>query len=323
MPTWIGEIVETVPVLEKSKSNQFADALFRDVKTCEGIVVLEEKHPIGLITKTNFYQKLGTLYGYNLFMGKQVEVLMNRDILVVDMMTSIVEVSRLAMNRKDEQLYDYVIVTESELYKGVVSIRNLLMKFAEVQAKVATYLNPLTGLPGNHVIDERLKHLSLTNPFSVLYIDLDHFKSYNDVYGFSNGDKVLEQTAHILQEELHDHDHFLGHIGGDDYIAILYKHDFTTLCQRITESFDEKIRDYYNKEDLGKNYVLTENRFGMKDKIPLVSISIAVVSNREQTFSSVEEIVHHATFLKKRCKMMKGSIFLANDETNMIKGSVT
>ncbi|QDP41028.1 GGDEF domain-containing protein [Radiobacillus deserti] len=323
MPTWIGEIVETVPVLDKTKSNQYADTLFRDVKTCEGIVVLENQHPIGLITRTNFYQKLGTLYGYNLFMGKPVEVLMIQDILVVDVTTSIVEVSRLAMNRKDEALYDYVIVTENDLYKGVVSIRNLLMKFAEVQAKIATYMNPLTGLPGNHVIEERLEHLDLVHPFSVLYIDLDHFKSYNDVYGFSNGDKVLELTARILKEALHEYDYFLGHIGGDDYIALLYNHDYKSVSQRITSRFDEEIKQYYNQDDLENNFVYTENRFGIRDKIPLVSISIAIVTNIKESFTSVEEIVDQATLLKKQCKMMNGSSYLANDENQLTKGSAT
>ena len=90
---------------------------------------MENDVPIGLVTRTHFYQKLGSLYGYNLYIGRSIELLMNKNILVVDYTTSIIEVSRMAMKRKEEELYDYVIITKYGLYAGVVSISRLLINF--------------------------------------------------------------------------------------------------------------------------------------------------------------------------------------------------
>src|SRR5690606_2262947 len=98
---------------------------------------------------------------------------------------------KLAMQRTEEDLYDDVIVIQNGEFFGVVSIRALLMKFVEIQVEFASFLNPLSNLPGNHLIDQKLNE-SLDYPqFSILYFDLDFFKTYNDIYGFNKGDKVL------------------------------------------------------------------------------------------------------------------------------------
>jgi GGDEF domain-containing protein len=176
----IGEIAEIVPTVDSHAPNQQINELFKQQLNCSGIVVVESDVPIGLVTRTNFYQKLGSLYGYNLYIGKSIDLLMDKETLVVDYETSIIEVSKLAMQRKEEQLYDYVIITKFGFYFGVVSISRLLMKFAEVQTQIASYLNPLTGLPGNRAIEEKLNDIYTRKEYSVLYLDIDHFKAYND-----------------------------------------------------------------------------------------------------------------------------------------------
>jgi len=137
----VGDLIQSVPTVSPQSLNAEIDEKFKKNPKLSGIVIVENDVPIGLITRINFYQKLGTLYGYNLFINKTISLLMNRNILIVDYLTSIIDVSRKAMGRKEEELYDYVIVTKKGKFSGVVSISRLLIKFAELQAQFASFLN--------------------------------------------------------------------------------------------------------------------------------------------------------------------------------------
>jgi diguanylate cyclase (GGDEF)-like protein len=308
----IGEIAELVPTFRPESSNQLINELFKQNMKCSGIVVVENEIPVGLITRTNFYQKLGTLYGYNLYINKSIKLLMNKSILAVDYSTPIIEVSKKAMSRDEAELYDYVIVTQNGLFAGVVSISRLLMKFAEVQSQMASFLNPLTGLPGNRLIHDQLSDSLSRQEFSVLYFDIDHFKTYNDIYGFAKGDHVIQMTATLLNKAIHKSNGFLGHIGGDDFLAILYHYQYSNLCESVIRDFEKMIHNAYNHEHLAQNYVFAEDRSGEKRKIPLLSISIAVVSNQFEHFTNTEEIINKATEIKKLCKRTVGSCYLDN-----------
>ncbi|WP_045514645.1 GGDEF domain-containing protein [Neobacillus niacini] len=312
MAVYIGDIAEPVPCISLYGISKEVDTIFSENKKIHGIVVVNEETPISLITRTHFYQKMGTLYGYNLYMGRSIELIANNEPLIVDYFQSITEVSKLAMERKEEDRYDYVIVTKEDKYIGIVSIQRLLMKLVEVQAEFASFLNPLTRLPGNHIIEDKLKEIIQQDKFSILYFDLDHFKAYNDTYGFKKGDELLQATADLLKKTFDKRGIFLGHIGGDDFIAVLNHYDFISICEAIINDFDRSVEQFYNSNHLSQKYVITENRQGVKEKIALVSLSIAIVTNQYQPFSNVEELVEGATVVKKSCKKIQGSCFLIN-----------
>lgn len=312
MFTKIGEISESIPVVAPETKCGVVNSLFKESPKLQGIAVVGEDRIPSLLMRARFYQLLGTQYGYNLYMGRPVSLVMNRQPLIVDCDEQITEVSILAMNRSEEDLYDVVLVTRDEDLHGAVSIRRLLLTVADIRAEVAIFMNPLTGLPGNRIIDDRLRQSPHQENFSVLYIDLDHFKSYNDSYGFKMGDQLIQATANLLREQFSYQGAFLGHIGGDDFIAILNHHDYQFSCSRIIEGFEELKRDFYNKEDLNNNFVLGEGRAGLYGPIPLVSISIAVVTNSERHFHNMEQIVEEATRIKKICKSRPGSVSVAN-----------
>lgn len=312
MSTFIGDIVEPVPCVSRFSIGKEVDKIFCHNNSIQGIVVVNAEVPISLITRTDFYQKLGTLYGYNIYIGRPIELIVKKKPLIVDYYQSIMEVSRLAMERKDDELYDYVIITKDEKYFGVVSVQRLLMKLVEVQVEFASYLNPLTRLPGNHIIEEKLKEIIHQEEFSILYFDLDHFKTYNDTYGFKKGDELLIATAEILKEAFVKHSDFLGHIGGDDFIGVLNHFNFISLCKTIINAFEQIVKNFYNSSHLALKSVIAENRKGVKEKIPLVSLSVAVVTNQYQFFESIEELVENAANVKKSCKKISGSCYLTN-----------
>ncbi|MGX6443842.1 GGDEF domain-containing protein [Neobacillus sp. K501] len=309
---YIGDIVELVPCISQSTVSKVVDTIFSENTRIQGIVVVQNEIPISLVTRTHFYQKMGSQYGYNLYMGRSIELIFDKEPLIVDYFQSITDVSKLAMERMEEHRYDDVIVTKNGKYNGIVSIQSLLMKLVEVQVEFASYLNPLTRLPGNHTIQAKLQEMLQQERFSILYFDLDHFKAYNDTYGFKKGDDLLQATAELLKEAFLQKGYFLGHIGGDDFIAVLSHYDFTSICEKMIADFDREMKEFYTSSHLSQQFVIAENRHGVKEKIPLVSLSIAIVTNQQKSFKTVEQLVEFAAVVKKSCKMVSGSCCLIN-----------
>ncbi len=208
-------------------------------------------------------------------------------------------------------LYDYIVITKDQQYCGILTIRSLLITFAQIQTNIASSKNPLTHLPGNYLISEQLEKLPFQKQYSVLYIDLDQFKAYNDIYGFAKGDQVILETAHILKASISNG--FIGHIGGDDFIIILDNWEFDLICNSIIQQFNNLLPSIYKKEHIDAGYVIAKNRAGIPEQLPLVSISIAVVTNEHYSFKIAEEIVDFATQIKKECKRINTSCYLTND----------
>ncbi|WP_341301348.1 GGDEF domain-containing protein [Lysinibacillus sp. FSL H8-0500] len=308
----IGEVIEKGPCISEFVKNKEVDKLFTSDPTLRSVVVVRDEKPIGHITRTHFYQKIGTRYGYNLFMERQNRLVVKEDSLIVDCNRLITEVSTLAMSRPPEDLYDDIIVTKNGLYNGMVSIRELLLKLVEIQVTIASFLNPLSSLPGNKLIDEKLEEALQRPQYSLIYFDLDHFKSYNDTYGFNKGDKILLYLTDILKRHICGMEDFLGHIGGDDFVAILPHYQIEDICQKIIADFDTNILSFYHLEDL--TYVQVANRVGELQPLTCTSLSIAVITNEYQHFDFVEQLSNAVAHLKKECKKIEGSCYLINKQ---------
>lgn len=196
-------------------------------------------------------------------------------------------------------------VDEGYLYLTVKNLNRLL--------SINRRISPLTGLPGNVQIHAELKkRISNEEDFSVLYLDLDNFKAYNDVYGFLKGDHIIEFTANVISSCIHElaNEHsFIGHIGGDDFIAIVEGTRTEKLCQSIIATFDKKVKDFYTDEDNEKGYIEVENRKGIVEQFPLTSISIGVVVADKDRFHNILEIGEIGAQVKHAAKSVMGSSY--------------
>lgn len=285
-----------------------------------GIPVVNQGRPVGLLMKDKFLTHLATQYGVAVYMNRPISLLMDRNPLVVDYDTSLEQVSKSAISRAEDSLYDYIIITLDGQYHGITTVKNLLAKTTQLEINRAKYSNPLSGLPGNIVIESKLKQaVEAEEPFSVLYFDLDNFKAYNDVYGFENGDKILCLTAQIIQRHvatLSGVDTFLGHIGGDDFIGVLHSADsgiLSKVSQAIIDNFDIRVRDFYNEEDHSRGYIITKNRHGVEEKYPPLSLSIAVVTDCGKRFKNPAQLAEAAGRVKKKCKLTWKSCYYVNE----------
>lgn len=309
----IGQIVKTVPSISPTLKNKEVDKLFTENPDLRGLVVVHHEKPIAQITRTHFYQKIGTLYGYNLYMGRENKLLAKTSPLIVDFYQPITEVSKLSMERQEEDLYDDVIVTKKDKFIGVVSIRALLMEFVDIQVQFASFLNPLSKLPGNHIIDQKLSEVLYLEKYSVLYFDLDHFKTYNDLYGFNKGDKVLLHLTEILKRNVAQAGYFLGHIGGDDFMAILPHYEINPICERVIHYFDDTIAQFYDTKNLQDPYFKVKGRSGNLENFTPMSLSIAVLTNAKRKYTKIEDLSNAIASVKRSCKKIKGSCYMIDE----------
>lgn len=185
----------------------------------------------------------------------------------------------------------------------------------ELKARIASALrrnalaisvNPLTRLPGNPMIEEEVnRRIQKGTPFAFLYIDIDHFKSYNDAYGFERGDRVIRETADLLLAGVRSNGSegtFVGHIGGDDFVAIAPPTEAPHLAQTIVSSFDERSSAFYRAADRALGYVNTKCRRGQLQKFPLISLSIGIVTTEQRTLGHYAKVVQLASEMKAYCK---------------------
>ena len=178
-------------------------------------------------------------------------------------------------------------------------------------------VSPLTGLPGNVKIQTELKKkISRKDPFTVLYLDLDNFKAYNDVYGFVRGDEIIKLTARVITNNIYNLEEsntFVGHIGGDDFVAILDENvDYEQVCQNILTEFDAEVTSYFTEDDLRKGYLEIQNRKGVMEEFPLTSLSIGVVVAEKERFSNILEIGEVGAQVKHLAKATQGSCYAIN-----------
>ena len=196
-------------------------------------------------------------------------------------------------------------VDEQYLYYTVKNLNRLLASNRRV--------SPLTGLPGNVQIHAELKKRILRQePFSVLYADLDNFKAYNDVYGFLKGDEIIEFTAETIINLVHSNEFentFVGHIGGDDFVAIVPGTSCEKLCQNILAYFDKHVEKYFSEADLEKGYIEVANRKGIIEQFPLTSLSIGVVVADVGRFHNILEIGEVGAQVKHAAKSVMGSSY--------------
>ena len=157
------------------------------------------------------------------------------------------------------------------------------------------------------------KRLLNKEDFAIIYIDLDNFKAYNDVYGFLNGDEIIKFTAKCILKHIHDtetEDNFVGHIGGDDFVAISSNTNCEQICQDIVLEFDQGVLKYFNEEDIERGYLEVPNRKCILEQFPLTSISIGVVIADKGRFHNVLEIGEVAAQVKHLAKITPGSTYV-------------
>lgn len=243
----------------------------------------------------------------------------------------VLELCEKIRKNEDNSITPIIVVTADDSEEHKIDILERSVEYVISKKEIKDYLyyiiknlsrlltvnrtvSPLTGLPGNLPIQTELKkRLLKKEPFVVLYIDLDNFKAYNDVYGFLKGDEIIKLTAKIITKHIHaleSTDAFVGHIGGDDFVAITNDDiDYEAICQDIIAEFDVEVLKLFNDTDIERKYIEVQNRKGVMEQFPLTSISIGVVVADAKRFSNILEIGEVGAQVKHLSKTTMGSSY--------------
>jgi GGDEF domain-containing protein len=214
---------------------------------------------------------------------------------------------------------------ESWFAAGTDEVVTSLFSLAEQRARIdailtrterAVSVHPSTRLPGTTEIEREIRRqLDAEHEFAVCYADLDHFKEYNDRYSYYDGDRVI----YILSRILHDvvkgllgTQGFVGHIGGDDFIFVIPLSQVSEVCSEIIAVFDTLVPLQYNEQDRRAGYFFGKDRRGQLHRVPLMTLSIGIVSNRNRRFTHPAQVSELATEMKSYAKTLPGSVFVVD-----------
>ncbi|HET7464571.1 MAG TPA: diguanylate cyclase [Longimicrobium sp.] len=195
----------------------------------------------------------------------------------------------------------------------------LRLKMAVARAERDVGVHPTTLLPGTVQIQRDIsERLNGGGKFAVCYADLDHFKEFNDRYGYIHGDRVILVLSRILREVVRAYSPkaFVGHIGGDDFIFNAPLQDYRTCCEEVIGVFNELIPLQYTEEDRERGYFLGKDRRGEVYPVPLMTLSIGVVTNEHRSFVHTAQISELATEMKAYAKTFSGSIYVVDRRTD-------
>ncbi len=253
-------------------------------------------------------------------------IIINEDAIEVD----IVELCKKIRSDDDNSITPIIVVSSNSEKEHRIQILKESVEYYIKKPVNAQYLyytiknlgrlitinrriSPLTGLPGNVQIHAELKkRISNKEEFSVLYLDLDNFKAYNDVYGFLKGDEIIKFTADTIMTSIHSlipNNSFIGHIGGDDFIAIVPTLNCEEVCKDIIANFDANVIKFFTEDDVEKGYIEVANRKGVIEQFQLTSISIGVVEADVGRFANILEIGEVGAQVKHMAKSVMGSSY--------------
>jgi diguanylate cyclase (GGDEF)-like protein len=204
-----------------------------------------------------------------------------------------------------------------EVLSDDISDREQLLRLDLLLRRAArdVSVHPTTRLPGTVQIERDLaRRLEAGHDFALCYADLDHFKEFNDRYSYGRGDRVILLTAMILRDIVRAlaPDGFVGHIGGDDFVFTLSMEHMPAVCDEVLLLFDEIIPYQYTEADRAAGYFLGKDRRGTVHRVPLMTLSIGVVTCRRGAFAHTAQLSERASEMKSYAKSIPGSVFVVD-----------
>ncbi len=231
--------------------------------------------------------------------------------------TSVIPIIVYTTQARVESAAEALQAGADEVLVDTLSPREAVLRLSAAlrRAERDVGVHPTTLLPGTVQIERDIgERLRSGEQFAVCYADLDHFKEFNDRYGYNHGDRVILILSRILREVVRAHspNAFVGHIGGDDFIFNAPLTDYRICCEDVITVFNELIPLQYTPEDREQGFFLGKDRRGEVYSVPLMTLSIGVVTNEQRSFVHTAQISELATEMKAYAKTFSGSIYVVD-----------
>lgn len=279
-------VTETVTLETGSALAEQLDRIFKADRELDCVVILTAGRPVRLVTREHYYTVTGGPFGFTFYQKKPVETVAKPSPLVVGADVSVRALATLALARPRDDQYDPALVVDAAgMILGIVTIKQLLRKAAELEVQIAQLSNPLTRLPGGRIIQEWIGRGLADDrqgDLTVFFTDLDRFKEYNDVHGLLMGDELVRRTAEILAGalDLMGPEARLGHDGGDDFVLVCPQPVGTDALREVCGRFDRGKLDLFRPADRDRGFFEARDDKGNQLRVPLTTLSLAGISSR-------------------------------------------
>jgi diguanylate cyclase (GGDEF)-like protein len=250
-------------------------------------IVNEFNEPLGIIKEKDFKKFFLQKYTRDLLKYKDFSEFLHQHInkcLIIESNTDIESFFDLFYHDDwlEQNTLTEIIVVEQGKYQGIIFSESILKYVFQQKLLVAKELNPLTNLPGNKSIQRFIEeHQNFTGTLAIIYFDIDHFKPFNDKFGFENGDKLISFIGNLLKKYHFQKTHyFVGHIGGDDFVLFVKNKNLfhnLKIVRTIQKEFSQFLGQILKKQDLKHNYFIAKNRFGVEQRFFLPQLSSGIL----------------------------------------------
>ncbi|MCU4674419.1 EAL and GGDEF domain-containing protein [Catenovulum sp. 2E275] len=287
---------------------------FRNDKTLYTIPILDGLRVVGIVMREELMEHFSQPLGHALYDKKPISCLMKTDFIVAESEMPIEELSRVLTDETRLEARTPFVITENGQYLGMGSVRTLLRKITDAKIERAKHSNPLSQLPGNVPIDKEVDALLASKQnFSLAYLDLNHFKPFNDQYGYARGDQVILMLANLLTQFQNRHSCFIGHIGGDDFVIIFYTTNYKSELEYLLTQFDQNIAEFFTDADMEAGGYPGQTRTGEAVFYPLLSLSIGLVTPCIYSCQNHDHVAELAVEAKKYAKQHnKSSVYYSS-----------
>ncbi|WP_027211627.1 EAL domain-containing protein [Burkholderia sp. WSM2232] len=316
------------PALPRHATNNDVLELFNRLPDLHAVAVVEHDEPIALINRRSFMDRYALPYHRELFGKRPCLLFANASPVVIEKSMTVEQMAKLLASDDQRYLADGFVITENGKYAGLGTGENLVRAVTEVRIEAARYANPLTFLPGNIPISSHIARLVGNHAgFYACYVDLNHFKPFNDQYGYWQGDEVLKFAAAVLADVCDPMRDFLGHVGGDDFLILFQSDDWRERVLRAIHVFNEGAQRFYAPADRLAGGIHGEDRRGNPTFFGFVTMAIGCVRVEPNSADGAplynsEEVATVAALAKRRAKLEASGFVLidAQESAALLRG---
>ena len=303
------------PTVTQATSNDALAALFMDQADLHAVALLEGERSVGIINRAQFMNQYSKLYYREVWGRRSCAVHANREPRIVERNHSVDDLIGILTSQDQRYLADGFIVTDNGRYLGLGTGEQLVRSVTETRIEAARHANPLTFLPGNIPISQHMERLLKKQVrFVACYADLNHFKPFNDYYGYWRGDEMIRLVARIAVEQCDAQFDFLGHVGGDDFILLFQSADWRVRCERLVAEFNLRSQALFDEEARQAGGILAEDRQGVERFFPCTTLSVGAVVIDANRFTRPEDVANLAARAKHDAKLAGLGVFERVDE---------
>lgn len=302
------------PTITEATTNDAVAALFLGQADLHALAVVTGEapalRPIGLVNRSSFLNQYTQLYYREVWGRKSCSAHINREPRMVERNHSVDDLIGILTSQDQRYLLDGFIVTDNGVYLGLGTGEQLVRSVTETRIEAARHANPLTFLPGNIPISQHMERLLRKQVrFAACYADLNHFKPFNDYYGYWRGDEMIRLLARIALEQCESQIDFLGHVGGDDFILLFQSADWRERCERLAAEFNRRSRTLFDQEAAQAGGIVAEDREGVSRFFPCTTVSIGAVLIEAGVFKRPEDVANLAARAKHDAKVAGVGVF--------------